>query len=85
MKMKKFLKLMICMVLSTTMVYTCVQTEVVEVEAKKQKVVVIDAGHQAKGNNAKEPIGPRAKTKKAKVTTGTKGKWSKKKESEITL
>ncbi len=51
----------------------------------RQKIVVIDAGHQAKGNNAKEPIGPGAKEKKAKVTTGTTGKWTKKKESEINL
>lgn len=83
--MKKILKIMICMILSTTMVYTCTQTQIVDVEAKKKKVIVIDAGHQAKGNNAKEPIGPGAKTKKAKVTTGTTGKWSKKKESEVTL
>lgn len=83
--MKTFFNLIICMFLSVMMVHTCVQTEMVDVEAKRKKVIVIDAGHQAKGNNAKEPIGPGAKTKKAKVTTGTKGKWSKKKESEITL
>ena len=56
-----------------------------KITVKNQKIVVIDAGHQAKGNNAKEPIGPGAKEKKAKVTTGTTGKWTKKKESEINL
>lgn len=51
----------------------------------KNKVICIDAGHQAKGNNEKEAVGPGTSTKKAKVTTGATGVSSKKKESQINL
>lgn len=40
---------------------------------EEQKVIVIDAGHQTRAMSAKEPIGPGAKQKKAKVTGGTSG------------
>lgn len=49
------------------------------------KIIVIDPGHQAKGDSSKEPIGPGASETKTKVTTGATGISTKQTEAELNL
>lgn len=82
-KKQRILKIIIVFMIFTVASFTSANS--VNGAKKKQYVVAIDAGHQQKGNSQLEPIGPGAKTKKAKVAGGTTGSYTKVPEYKVTL
>jgi N-acetylmuramoyl-L-alanine amidase len=71
------------MILQTTL--TSLAVAVSPTPKPKVPLICIDPGHQLKGNNELEPIGPNSTIKKPKVTSGTKGVSTKKTEYQLNL
>ena len=71
--MKRIISMCLSAVLLLSLCVTgAAKTKTAQAE-EKQKVIVIDAGHQTRAMSATEPIGPGSSQRKAKVTGGASG------------
>lgn len=87
-EMKKKLKKILCAALAVVLFLSqsiVVKQEEATAKSKKNIKIAIDAGHQARGNFATEPVGPGSSTRKAKVAGGATGVASHVPEYKLTL
>ncbi len=80
-----YITLFCLFLLPGTMVFGSIVSAEKDNAAEPRKVVAIDAGHQARGDSSLEPVAPGSKTKKAKVSGGTRGVSTKVPEYKVTL
>lgn len=86
--MRRSLKKTICATLAAVMLFSQAAIgnhTVVTAKSKRNIKIAIDAGHQARGNFATEPVGPGSSTRKAKVAGGATGVSTHVPEYKLTL